>query len=280
MVLATRDAVAEEEDFVTFATVKASKIIQIKEGTDNFNQNEKRMAMRHADTHGDFIVDDFEIQFLAGDNNTEIIYEIPGGQNSQNPLAFLNGYRLEHKIPAAFNMPKPLSFIAKTDEKLTVAYKGYLTFDNTTSTDANTALGNFDFGYDNRYGLAQQINLIDSDGNVIGTTRLKSFVSTGKTNKDGYRAHLFDARMNPNQNFRDTRKLQTAAMSVPAADTVPPGSGIIPVTSNAGSAPSGQTIAPAGMYIEEPRINPSIFRIPGERCKSVNLKELSFTIIS
>jgi hypothetical protein len=109
MELTTRDIIAEEEDFCSFATIRASKIVQIKEGNENYNHVEKRMAVRQADTTGNFIINDFEVQFREGDDSADLVLEVPSDALGVRPAAFLDGYRLEHKVPVEFKVSKPVS---------------------------------------------------------------------------------------------------------------------------------------------------------------------------
>jgi hypothetical protein len=51
MVLTKDTDVLPDEEFVSFVTVRASSIVQIKDGTDNYNQVEKRMAVRSRQLH-------------------------------------------------------------------------------------------------------------------------------------------------------------------------------------------------------------------------------------
>mgnify|MGYP000326336818 CR=1 FL=1 len=278
MILATRESVPDEEDFVTFATVRASKIIQIKEGTDNFNQNESRMAKRHFDTHGNFIVNDFDIQFNDADDINSLLYEVPAVQNGVAPIAFLDGYRLQHQIPAQFVIPKPLTYVAEQAQKLEVGYKNYISLGYDTR-DIN--LSQLDFGNatdapGSRYSVNHSIDLIDSDGvdglggNVVGTAHLKTLVSTGRLDSDAYRVYLKDISMDPGKNFRLVRKLRssTGDGSVSSLNALmhldTPLDGIIPT--NLGGNSLGHN---GNLYITEPQINTSLFRVPGGRVKSL-----------
>ena len=258
MVLTTRDIIADEADFCSFATVRASKIVQIKEGTDNFNQVEKRMAQRHNDTHGDFIVNDFEINFREGDDSANLIVEIPAEQLGVRPLAFLDGYHLEHKIPVAMNLPKPVSFRSLDNQGIKAEYRNYLSFKD------SVAAGNV--GFLENFNLASQerMALLNGAGTVIGNARIKSITNRdliGNGDSDAVRMYMYDVVMKSAQNFRNVRSVRTANDAT--SDVVKPS-----VRSTLGNDDGG-------MYLADPTINTSLFRIPGGRVKFVDVTSLT-----
>lgn len=254
MTLSTRDAVAVAEDFVSFATVRASKIVQIKEGTDNFNQFEKRLAHRHHDTHGNFIVNDFEIQFREGDDSAQMIYDIPAEQLGVRPLAFLDGFRLEHKVGKSLVVPKPTSFVTDSDQNINVSYKNYVAFDNLSSGDSS--LGNLDSDFENAITNQKKIALFDADSAVIGYTRVKSLVDRGSAIDSGrYRMHLFDIQMSGANNFRDVFAI---------GDSTDFAKAVKPLRED------NQT------YVTSPETNTSLFEVPGGRVKQVSVD--NFTV--
>ena len=251
MILSTRDTVADAEDFVSFATVRASKIVQIKEGTDNFNQFEKRLAIRHNDTHGNFVVNDFEIQFREGDDSANMIYEIPAEQLGVRPLAFLDGFRLEHKIGNEFNVPKPTSWVSDSDESLNAAYKNYITFNADSSVSAIGPFGSFNNGLRNQ----ELIQLLNGGTTVIGGARLKSVINRGTNDSDHFRFHLYAVNMKDGNNFRDVRSIRALGAT---------GAGIVP------------NLEDNQLYLKQPENSFSLFEIPGGRVKSINVD--NFTV--
>jgi len=245
MILTKKESVSSVEDFVSFAIVRASAIVQIKEGTDNFNQFEKRIADRHHDTHGNFLVNNFEIQFVEGNDSSEMIYEIPSSQLGINPVAFLDGFRLEHKVPVAISVPKPTTFAVDLNQSMFVDYKNYVTI-----SDSDVAyLGAFN-NYDDGLATQQRLNLFNASNTVIGTTRIKSLVDTQSNDKDNYRLHLYNTSMIGANNFRDTRKIGVED-SVGGAITV--------------------TLEDTSAYLTQPSNSTSLFRIPGGRVKEITV---------
>ena len=257
MVLTTRDIIEDEKDFCTFATVRGSKIVQIKEGTDNFNQVEKRMAIRHHDTHGNFIVNDFEINFREGDDSANIILEVPAEQLGVRPLAFLDGYRLDHKIPVSVNLPKPVSTRTLEDESINAEYRNYVSFRDSSGT------GNLGHLNPSNINTQTKLALEDAAGTVIGNARIKSLTNrdlAGTGDSDAYRMYLYDIKMKGSNNFRNVRGIRehNDTTSTPVKPSLRGGVG----------QDKGQ------LYVTDPNINSSLFRIPGGRVKSITINDL------
>ena len=253
MFLSTRDQVADPEDFVTFASVRASKIVQIKGGTDNFNQIEKRMATRHSDTHGNFIVNDFDVQFFEGDDSANMVYEIPANQLGVTPIAYLDGYRLAHQVPVQFNSAKPKSFTSESNQSLQSGYKNYISFAGEDQAAKDASLGSLN-QFTNGLETQKKLNLVNTGGDVIGSARMKSIVNRNTADSDAYRVHLYDVKMDGSNNFRDTRKIR-------AHDAV--SGGMTPILED------------GNLYLKEPTVNSSLFTIPGGRVKSITPTELT-----
>ncbi len=247
MFLSTREQVADAEDFVTFTSVRASKIVQIKGGTDNFNQVEKRMAKRHSDTHGNFIVNDFDVQFFEGDDSADMVYEIPANQFGSTPIAYLDGYRLEHQVPVQFNSAKPKSFTSISNQTLQTGYKNYVSFAGEDQAAKDNSLGSLG-QFTNGLATQKKLNLINTGGDIIGSARMKSIVNRNTADSDSYRVHLYDVKMDGSNNFRDTRTIR-------AHDAV--SGGIVPVLED------------SNLYLTDPTVNTSLFEIPGGRVKEI-----------
>ena len=92
--LAARSEVADPYKFVFLASVREGRVTQIKGGSESYNQVEKRMAVRHSETHGDFIANPWNIRFTAADSTAQLNLIVDGSVNGLNPTAFVDGYRL------------------------------------------------------------------------------------------------------------------------------------------------------------------------------------------
>ena len=260
MILATRPEDGDESDFVTFATVKNSVIIQIKEGTDNFNQIEKRMAIRHADTHGNFIVNDFDLQFRNDDDSANMVYTIPAMAEGVTPTAFLDGYHLEHQVPKEFLAPKPISFVTDSNGSMNVEYKNYVSFDGTNSTKRDSALGFFG-ATASAVTQGKKLQLIDKTDQTIGYTRMKSIVARGTSDTDAYRMHLYDTQMIGSGNFRDTHRISAWDNN--------------PSNLSSGSRGAYPVQEDDNLFLQDPTSSTALFEIPGGRVKSIAPTEIT-----
>lgn len=249
MLLCTRDTIAETTSFVTFALVRGSKIVQIKEGNQDYNMVEKRMAERHADTHGNFIVNDFVVQFREADSANKIMYNVPGNMFGNPPLAFLDGYHLEHNAFSSFAAPKPLSTTAEADQGMQVGYKNYVSFAAANDAAGDTVLGSFN-GANIALALTQQkqLALVNASNAIIGNARMKSLITRGTTDTDAYRMHLYDVKMIGAGNLRDVRKV--TAVESPTVGGTP-------------------ALEDGNLYLTEPANSIALFEVPGGRVSSM-----------
>jgi len=260
MILAVRPEEGVDVDFVTFATVKNSVIIQIKEGTDNFNQIEKRLATRHADTHGNFIVNDFDLQFRNDDDSANMVYSLPAMAEGITPTAFLDGYHLEHQVPKEFRAPKPISFVTDSNGSMNVEYKNYVSFDGTNPTKRDSSLGFF--GATNScITNGKKLQLIDKTHQTIGYTRMKSIVARGTADSDAYRMHLYDTQMIGSGNFRDTHRISAWDNN--------------PSNLSSGSRGAYPVQEEDNLYLQDPTSSTALFQIPGGRVKSIAPTEIT-----
>lgn len=249
-------------DYVSFAAIRDGEIVQIKEGTEGYNQVERRMAIRHHDTHGSFIVNPFDIRYEEGrdvidsaapliDRVAEdyMIAHLPTPLNSINPLAFVDGYHLEHEVPVRVEVNKPLSTTFADEVDITIDYNNYV------QVDSDNGLF-FDFVYDfeQNFRNQRQLGLMDSaGGEIVGKTRIKT-VNRGLGGDDAYRVHLFDIQMEEGKNFRDVTLIAGLVDSATAA----PAYGFYPRQEDF------QT------FLVDPLTNSSLFEIPGGRPKTVD----------
>jgi len=199
LTLTTRDAVADALDFVPFATLRGGNLIQVKEGTDSFNQIEKRMAIRQNDTTGNFLANPFNIQIMNGDSSDQLKLKVDGITNGVVPTAFVDGYRLENRIPKTFNVKKPISFTADSNTGTQFSYGGYV---NVPYDSATSYLGTFGTTSDLNLDLQPKFVLSNNSQTAIGTARIKHIEDTEDVN-EGYRFYLYDIRMKAGQNFRN-----------------------------------------------------------------------------
>ena len=240
LILTTREA-AGDEQFVSFAVVRNGVIINQKGDDEGFNQVEKRMAVRHKETNGDFVASDFLMRYEESGDSTKLELEVPDKVNGVNPIAYVDGFRLIHEYPYSEAINKPLSFTRDSDAVSGVDYRNYITV-----TDSDR------FGdYTGTELDRNQKHLMFDDavsGNEIGSCRIKAFKYNGTANNDFARVYLFDVKMNDGENFREVKSI---------ANMASPGDRFTPYLED------GQ------LFAQEPNNNDSLFMIPGGRVKEV-----------
>ena len=206
--LTTKAAIADPSDYLHYADVIDGVVVSIKQGDDNFNMVERRMAVRHHDTHGDFIVNPWTIKFEEGDSDGELTLNVPGTVDGISPTAFVDGFRLEQKLPRTIKVPKPLSTTTSPIYTEILEYGGYVTAD---SAGFRTFLGTGDSA---AFGQQRLYQFLDSANALLGTAKVNAFLDTDIIgDSDRYRIYTYDIRMDAGKNLRDARGLKVKGSS-------------------------------------------------------------------
>ena len=245
LVLSEKSAVADPYKFVFYAAVRDGSITQQKGGTDGYNEIEKRMAIRHFDTHGNFIVNPWEIRFEPADSTGALNLKVSGNVKGLNPSVFLDGYRLVNYSTRNITVPKPVSTTEDSGQSATIDYRNY-------ANSSYDSAGGSSFGrWSSNFNLETQVqmNLTNSSDVTIGTGRVKHLVNT-LDNDEGYRVHWYDVKMNTGENYRDVRKFHSVLGGT--------GDGI------------KLTTLDQNLYVVDPEINTSLHEIPGGRLASLD----------
>lgn len=201
--LTTKAAIADPSDYLHYADVIDGVVVSIKQGDDNFNMVERRMAVRHHDTHGDFIVNPWTIKFEEGDSDGELTLNVPGTVDGISPTAFVDGFRLEQKLPRIIKVPKPLSTTTSPIYTEILEYGGYVTAD---SAGFSTFLGTGDSA---AFGRQRLYQFLDGSNALLGTAKVNAFLDTDIIgDSDRYRIYLYDIKMDAGKNLRDARALK------------------------------------------------------------------------
>ena len=265
-------------NFVGFGKVRGGVVVQIKEGNENYNGIEKRMAIRHHDTHGDFIVNPFLIKYAEGEDSVNpgehgidrflednLEMTIPGTVNSLNPTAFVNGFRLEHEVDQTISVPKPLSSTVKNNRETSVDYNNYVKVANDAQT-TDPEIASFTFPSEEDMNTQRMLSLVDGDDNdtPIGSARVKTIKLQGSNTSDGYRVHLYDINMDPTKNFRNVTKVHQLDPSATSKDDIDNDHYFEPVLED------------DQLFINDGLTNSNLFPIEGGRVKS--LTNVSFTV--
>ena len=255
LVLSTRDQVSDGEQFVTFAVVQNGEIRQIQDGTEGYNEIEQRMANRHTSTHGDFIVNPFNIRYFPGADSSELRLKVFGTQNGITPSAFVDGHLLEIGPDEEIIINKPKSFVTRENISTNAIYGNYISF-------KYDSLG----GY-TRFGDSKNLTgttspehnihtLFDSADAPIGEARVRAIRDMLDAD-EGLRAYLYAINMKDGKNFRNVRSV--ARKGDGAAN------GFVPTLEDG-----------LNLFINDASNNNALFNIPGSRTKSVS--DVEFTV--
>jgi hypothetical protein len=246
LTLINKSQIADELDFLSFATVRDSKIIQIKEGTSGFNQIEKRLAVRQEETTGNFVVHDFEVELLEKDS-ASLTYFMRAQELGNSPTAYLNGYRLTQKLDAFLDVDKPTSFVTDSATSSTFVYENFVSV--TGDSAGQSAFGNYNPTATTN-DTQQQHALWNVSNTQIGTARVKSVKKNAETGEDAYRIYLFDVQMEAGTNFRDVTKIGLVGNTASQTILV--------------DREDSQT------FVQNADVNSSLVKIPGGRVKQVS----------
>lgn len=200
--LTTKAAIADPNDYLHYADVIDGVVVSIKQGDDSFNMIERRMATRHHDTHGDFIVNPFLIKYEEGDSDNALTLNVPGTTDGISPTAFVDGYRLEMKLPKILNVPKPITTTTSPIYNEVLEYGGYV---DVSDANLGAFLANNDSaGFDNQ----AEYRFYDNSNVNIGSFKTNAIVDLDTGNdSDRYRFYIYDLRLKDGQNLRDARKI-------------------------------------------------------------------------
>jgi hypothetical protein len=242
MELLKKSQVAEPANFVSFAWIRMGAIIAQKDASSGFNRVEERMAIRTKETSGNFVANDFLLRFEEDDSDTFTL-DIPHYVNGNNPVAYVDGFRLIHDLPEEMSVAKPLTFSIDSETSSNITYKNYVQIEY--NSDTSTEMDNYNGG-DLKL---QQLHKLWNGTTEIGTARIKGLKFNGTNDEDHIRIHLYDIQMDDNQTFRNVDRIGMHTDT--AANTMRP------------------YLEDGNLYIVEPRDNDSLFLIPGGRVKSV-----------
>ena len=100
--------------------------MQVKGGEDQYNMLEKRMAIRHTETHGDFVANPFDVRYQEGDSSGILNLIVAGNVSGLTPTAFVDGFRVQNITDQTITIQKPTSFTEEDNTSTSLAYKNYV----------------------------------------------------------------------------------------------------------------------------------------------------------
>ena len=225
--------VTADQMFVSLCKVQNTNIVSdANEGTNDYNKIEDRLATRTFEESGNYLVSPFSVRFEDTDSDAFTLVTSPG-------LGYVNGYRANVSYTTRINTPKPTATYTENNQNIAAVYGNYVLFDSCNGLPDIGTRAKLNIRNGNDYG-----------GSTIGTARIRSIEDAGSS---GYRAYLFDIKMNSGQNFRSTKSI-----GLSANDT-------INVVRTGGTA-----------SIVEPAENNLLFDLPRTRPQSIS--DISLTV--
>lgn len=195
--LSLKSSVDSDEFFVYAATMIAGEIVAAKRPneSDNYAVIGDMIAKRTSEESGDYVVRQFKVSYADNDSDeSKLRLTITPG------LAYIDGYRVEKKVPTFINVSKPRTTTTINNEVIPFTLGNYILVDGTTNS------GGFNIS------LFEQLNLRNATGyggSTIGTARVRAIDEDNTSGR--YRIHLFQIQMNAGTNFRSVRSIGTSA---------------------------------------------------------------------
>lgn len=186
LLLTTKDQISTGENFVYLAQLTNGVITDQVTGKESYNLINDLLALRTKEESGDYVVREFRAKFDNIENNdSNLSLDVSGG------TAYVDGYRLNIP-PTKITVPKARDTITE-DNQFVIAQYGNYVLGNPSNNSGLPDISTF-----------VEVNLKDTvnyGGNTIGTARVRAIEEDGAF----FKYYLFDIKMNPNQNFRNTR---------------------------------------------------------------------------
>ena len=194
--LRLKSSVDSDEFFVYAATMRNGNIVAAKRSNEaeNYAVIGDMIAKRTSEESGDYVVKQFKVSYADNDSDaSQLRLTISPG------LAYVDGYRIEKKIPTYINVYKPRTTTTVNNEVIPFTLGNYILVDGTSNNGAFNI------------SLFEQVNLRSATGyggSTIGTARVRAI---DEDNSGNYRIHLFQIQMNSGTNFRSVRSIGTSA---------------------------------------------------------------------
>lgn len=171
----TEEAEADSEFFI-LRRYENGEAVETRD-ISQFNSIAREMSRRTYETHGDYTLNPFEFNILKREENGDFFVEMSEG------TAYSKGYRISNDTKRYFRVPEIESTETLTGQPINFNYGGFV---KVIDIAGNVPLRSF-----------QNVDLIDENLNVIGSTIIKNFTED--------RIYIFGSRMNTGSSFSDVR---------------------------------------------------------------------------
>ena len=181
------------ENFTYIAKIENGVIVTAVTAGNNYNVLEDRLALRTSEESGDYIVQQFTMNYKTNALDPDKV-DIRIGRG----VAYVNGFRSVVESPISITIDKPRTTRSISDEAVGIAYGNYLVVDASN----NKGLANVD-----TFELVTFKSATGYTSDTIGTAR----VNAVEENSDGnIRVYFFDIRIAEGKNRRDIKSFGTS----------------------------------------------------------------------
>lgn len=182
--LIDKDDIAADETFVYACRIEEGVVTDVNNGRTEYNRILDLLAERTYEESGNYTVKPFFAEWKVGDSDGELKLSITDG------ISYVKGYRYSSGRQT-IDVIKPRTTTTFNNDTISVDYGNYVLIDSL----------NFIPTVDEFEQVDLRDNAVYGSGTTIGTARVKALEPDGAN----YRMYLFDIRMNPEKNFRDTK---------------------------------------------------------------------------
>lgn len=193
LLIATRDEIDSDENFVHVATITNGIIQSAVSAIDAYNIPNELISQRIFENSGDYIVNPFTISFET-DSNTGFL-----NLNVSDGIAVVEGYRAARYVPSTLRVEKSTNTIVINNDVVSAEFGNYVRV--SSAAGQTKGLPNI-----NSFELMNLRTVADYGGSTIGTARVRAITEDGAN----YKYHLFDIQMNAGQAFRDVKSIGTS----------------------------------------------------------------------
>jgi len=186
LTLTTKDAVADDENFVYYCDVFEGNIVDQVKGTEDYNKINDTLAKRTQEESGNYIVNPFTVDF--SDSGTNIIASVSDG------VAYVNGYRGATEKPTSLIIPKPRATGISENEVSGISYGQYFL----------VAAAEFKLHRDtNTFERVRLTDTVNGAGTTLGHARIRYIEKDGSN----YRVYVFDIQMKSGESLRNIKSI-------------------------------------------------------------------------
>ena len=202
----------------------------------DYNQIEKRLALRTKEESGDYVVGKFTSTFSENADDTKLTLSVGPA------ISYVDGFRYSQPQPQKLTINKSRATETINSEAIGANYGHFLQLDTIKGLPETDVL--------EQWSLWDSVNGADGTGSPLGTARIRQVAQSGGF----YRFHIFDVVMTGSNNFRDVKSIGHA--------------------SNANEY--GNLVLENGVaVIKEIDNNNAFFDLPRERPKSLSVTSLT-----